>query len=596
MTLAVGFHVVEGRHPGTVYPSSTCLDIDLTGGIYALQSPLSLCRIYFKSAPDHEIIARQAQATPFDNIVIGNEPNLPIEQFPGGADRFADYWTRVSMAVPNKKVWYPSPSPGVEGWRDWITHPDSRAAIAKSAGIAVHAYGELEDIKGTIWWYATTFPGTPLFLSEFNFGAGRQRDINDWARSTIRPLFDWIRTTVPSCVAATWFAFRWTADMPMGTSVDAEGTTVVTEIDAWIAANPVTAVTPQRAPEVNPLPQNQNPDKSDVIARIHNRAEEYGFPLPDILVRQIAQESGFRHYADDGSILTSSAGAEGIAQFMPAWWSTDVRATWQKSIDTMVRWMTDLFIERRSIPLALVNYNGGSGAVEAWKSGKPYDESVAYVTAIMGDVTIAQFGPDLATLGYSGAWINSACGPIAAQGSARILGIPLDMRSVFDTIGARSDLWTPNDGMSGSNAFLEALTLFGMSGAFIDADRARIASWEGRPVVFSTPKHYYCAQRPARNDQDFYVGNTGLARINGTVWMSPDTIRVRDGGLEIIEVTHMDSEPVPNTDDEPLTERLIPVSELTGEFDALWQATEIAAAQIVEIQRQVNRLKVAIGR
>lgn len=240
VSLAVGYHVVEGKFPGTAYPATTCLDVDAEGAYWArVASHLSLCRIYFKGAPEIEFIARQARAAPFANIVIGNEPNLPIEKFPGGADRFSDYWTRIAMALPDRQVWYPSPSPGVEGWRDWITHPDSRAAIAKSAGIAVHAYGELDQIKEIVWWYSQTFPNTPLWLAEWNFGAGRTRDINQWARETIRPLLDWINTAVPVCVAATYFAWQWpSVDMPISTPVDAAGTAVASEIDSWIAANP----------------------------------------------------------------------------------------------------------------------------------------------------------------------------------------------------------------------------------------------------------------------------------------------------------------------------------------------------------------------
>lgn len=248
MTLAVGYHVVEGKHPDRSYPATTCLDIDAAGEACAQQSPLALCRIYFKGAPEHVEIASRARLAPFTNVVVGNEPNLPIEEFPGGPDRFADYWTRVCMALPDKSVWFPSPSPGISGWQDWITHPDCRTAIQRSAGIAVHAYGELEDIKGTIWWYSTCFPTTPLYLAEFNFGAGRQRDLNDWAGGTIQPLLGWINKAIPKCVAATYFAWEWSPDSPTPVSVNAHGSAVVTEIDQWIAANPYTP-----PPEVKPV-------------------------------------------------------------------------------------------------------------------------------------------------------------------------------------------------------------------------------------------------------------------------------------------------------------------------------------------------------
>ncbi len=228
----------------------------------------------------------------------------------------------------------------------------------------------------------------------------------------------------------------------------------------------------------------------------------------------------------------------------------------------------------------------------AWRSGHPYEESVAYVTAILGDTTVAQFS-DLASLGYSFEIARNVCSCIALHGAARMLGIPLDVSAVIDRMWADRSLWTGNDDFAGSNAFLATLEWFGMSGSVIDAERAKQALWNGHPVALSTPRHYYLAQRPARTDNDLFVGNTGLARTNGLEWMSADTIRARDEGLEMIEITHTDAvvmDPPVETPDE-----------ITKCLDGLWTETldlvqidhEQRARQIQEL---IARLKVAIGR
>ena len=352
-------------------------------------------------------------------------------------------------------------------------------------------------------------------------------------------------------------------------------------------------ITPAAPKPVEVTPMPQNPPREDVIARIHNRAEEYGFPIVDIAVKLFIQESGLRQYDDKGEILTSPAGAKGIGQFMPEWWGEHIWSTWETSIDTAMRWITDLYHnDYRSIPLVLVHYNGGGGAVAAWRSGHPYDESVAYVTAILGDTTVAQFS-DLASLGYSFEIARNVCSCIALHGAARMLGIPLDVSAVIDRMWANRSLWTGNDDFAGSNAFLATLEWFGMSGSVIDAERAKQALWNGHPVALSTPRHYYLAQRPARTDNDLFVGNTGLARTNGLEWMSADTIRARDEGLEMIEITHTDAvvmDPPVETPDE-----------ITKCLDGLWTETldlvqidhEQRARQIQEL---IARLKVAIGR
>ena len=102
----------------------------------------------------------------------------------------------------------------------------------------------------------------------------------------------------------------------------------------------------------------------------------------NLLAAQLYAESGFNPFA------TSSAGAQGIAQFMP-----DTARSYGlgnpfdpvEAIDAQAHMMSDLL--RRfdgSVSLALAAYNAGPGAVERYGGVPPYAETRAYVARILG--------------------------------------------------------------------------------------------------------------------------------------------------------------------------------------------------------------------
>jgi hypothetical protein len=100
---------------------------------------------------------------------------------------------------------------------------------------------------------------------------------------------------------------------------------------------------------------------------------------PGLLAAQLMAESGFNPRA------VSSAGALGIAQFMPATGrSYGLRDPFDPiaSIEAQAHLMSDLLRQFRSVPLALAAYNAGAGAVGAC-SCIPYAETRAYVARIL---------------------------------------------------------------------------------------------------------------------------------------------------------------------------------------------------------------------
>jgi len=100
-----------------------------------------------------------------------------------------------------------------------------------------------------------------------------------------------------------------------------------------------------------------------------------------LLAAQIHAESGFNPFA------RSTAGAQGIAQFMPA----TARAYGLadpydagSAIDAQARMMRDLLRQFASVPLALAAYNAGPARVAACFCIPPISETRGYVARILG--------------------------------------------------------------------------------------------------------------------------------------------------------------------------------------------------------------------
>ena len=121
-------------------------------------------------------------------------------------------------------------------------------------------------------------------------------------------------------------------------------------------------------------------------------AERWGVP-PDMFVRQIQQESGFQAH------VTSSAGAQGIAQFVPgtaAAYGVNVADPYS-SLEGAAHHMADLFRQFGSWELALAAYNAGPGAVQQYGGVPPYAETQHYIRTILGR---ARGGPIGANMDY----------------------------------------------------------------------------------------------------------------------------------------------------------------------------------------------------
>lgn len=123
---------------------------------------------------------------------------------------------------------------------------------------------------------------------------------------------------------------------------------------------------------------------------LNNAEDDYGLP-PNLLARMAYQESSFIENVIRG-IKKSSAGALGIMQLMPQYFSTvqvpvpfsdsDVSA----QITQAAQQMQALFAQFESWPLALAAYNAGAGNVAKYGGIPPFAETQNYVAAIVADV------------------------------------------------------------------------------------------------------------------------------------------------------------------------------------------------------------------
>ena len=124
-------------------------------------------------------------------------------------------------------------------------------------------------------------------------------------------------------------------------------------------------------------------------------AAEVNYNLPqNLLARQAYQESSFIENVIRG-IKASSAGALGIMQLMPQFYSevqvpvpfTDADVSAQISRAASV--MAANYQSTGSWSLALAAYNAGLGNVEKYSGIPPFAETQKYVSAILSDVPAA---------------------------------------------------------------------------------------------------------------------------------------------------------------------------------------------------------------
>lgn len=159
-----------------------------------------------------------------------------------------------------------------------------------------------------------------------------------------------------------------------------------------------------------------------------------------LIAAQIDEESAW----DPDAV--SSAGAQGIAQFMPGTWPTwavdgngngtaspfepedaiPAQAAFMCALaDTMQTWLDDDVVEGELVDLMLAGYNAGEGRVQQYGGVPPYAETLAYIERIKAGIA---------------AYTTTAAGGAVAAGDVA-LPLPRDSYVHLDNFGETGSSW-----------------------------------------------------------------------------------------------------------------------------------------------------------
>ncbi|WP_372397107.1 phage tail length tape measure family protein [Azospirillum sp. HJ39] len=176
-------------------------------------------------------------------------------------------------------------------------------------------------------------------------------------------------------------------------------------------------------------------DGGQVVDMLRSEARTQGVP-EDVVLAVAKIESNFRQYRDDGRVLTSSAGAQGVMQLMPdtaKWLGVDATDT-RENVRGGVKYLAMLGRQFGGDWNAVAGaYNAGPGRMTDYqRDGRALpSETVAYMRNF--GVTVKSVGTDVASLGSRvdgvtkvqedalQAQLDAVTAQRAAAGSAQIL-------------------------------------------------------------------------------------------------------------------------------------------------------------------------------
>ncbi|HXI16874.1 MAG TPA: tape measure protein, partial [Chloroflexota bacterium] len=138
-------------------------------------------------------------------------------------------------------------------------------------------------------------------------------------------------------------------------------------------------------------------------------------------------------------------------------------------------------------------------------------------SAAAGGLTVPQTQAYLRQFGFDEATIASACGPIAAAGMAKGLGLAVNDADVIRMAGKYG--WQAGPGMGGVPNFQKLLGGLGVQSEVVDRATALAAMAKGEPIAMSTLQHYFVGQG-VDPTKGIHVGNSGTARAGGQEWMN----------------------------------------------------------------------------
>lgn len=298
----------------------------------------------------------------------------------------------------------------------------------------------------------------------------------------------------------------------------------------------------------------------DLRAYARGVAAQHGLD-PDVFERQIQQESGFNPKA------VSPAGAQGIAQFMPATAKgvglTDPFEPYS-ALEAAARHMADnLKNNGGDYARALAAYNAGQGAVNTHGGVPPFAETQEYIRRILpngqpaapaspaaaapavpSQRQAAQAAPAWGTYtketltpnqftegqaqGLSASEALAICGPAAAVAFARANGRNPTLREAKE-LAQNLGLWDVDIGMHGPASQVQLLARLGVTARLQEGTDWGAVAREvsaGRPVIVDTPKHYYTVMDydPQTGEYEFGASAGVLTKSGGRTRFRPEQL------------------------------------------------------------------------
>jgi N-acetyl-anhydromuramyl-L-alanine amidase AmpD len=250
--LAVGFNFLadtDGAEQAAAFPCALYLDVG--GSAAGLKCGLKVARLMTRGphgVADTAARARRESARGASVVQIANEPNVGVEGWTAAASlnsndeglvvAHAGWFEEVCAAAPAVPILWTPPSPGVPGYEIWTDHPRSRQAMESAAGISWHAYGDFDLLRRTL---DAALPAAEaldldIYVTECNFGAGREVNLSAWASNDLPAFLDHARQ-IPRVKLVALFAHLWPhPDSSLKTSLDFGGTVVEDSMHRWLAA------------------------------------------------------------------------------------------------------------------------------------------------------------------------------------------------------------------------------------------------------------------------------------------------------------------------------------------------------------------------
>ncbi len=135
--------------------------------------------------------------------------------------------------------------------------------------------------------------------------------------------------------------------------------------------------------------------------------------------------------------------------------------------------------------------------------------------------------------GFSDQW--SLCGPIAAVAASKATGKPVSLEQARN-VALQGGNYTPGDGMHGAESEVRLLKDLGIPAhteSPVNWDKVKQQLQSGKPVIISTPKHYFVIEGYNEKTGKFDCGNSALAMkaSGGTqTELSPEELYSWGGG------------------------------------------------------------------